>query len=76
VQVALLKFTKTFIKTMLYNFNNSIVSALNFNILKINLSKIASKEVKILCFGNSISKNGSCATATDVSYSTLFLLII
>ena len=50
VQVALLKYTKTFIKTILYNFNNSILSALNFNILKTNLSKIASNEVKILCF--------------------------
>ena len=56
VQVALLKYTKTFIKTILYNFNNSIVCALNFNILKTNLSKIASKEVKILCFWKLFSK--------------------
>ena len=50
LQVALLKFTKTFIKTMLYNMKKHIVSALNFNILKTNLSKIASKEVEILFF--------------------------
>ena len=37
---------------MLYNFNNSIVSALNFNILKTNLSKIASKEVEFYVFKN------------------------
>jgi len=58
VQVALLKYTKTFIKTILYNFNNSIVSALNFNILKTNLSKIASKEVKIYVFENYFLKKG------------------
>ena len=58
VQVALLKYTKTFIKTMLYNFNNSIVSALKFNILKTNLFKIASKEVKIYVFENYFLKKG------------------
>ena len=50
VLVAQLKYTKTCINIILYNFKNTIVSALNFNILKTNLSKIASKEVKILCF--------------------------
>jgi hypothetical protein len=50
VLVAQLKYTKICIKTILYNIKNTIVSALNFNILKTNLSKIASKEVKILCF--------------------------
>ncbi|OEL11183.1 hypothetical protein BHF72_2299 [Cloacibacterium normanense] len=35
---------------MLYNFNNSIVSALNFNILKTNLSKIAFKEIFYIYF--------------------------
>ncbi len=34
-----------FVKTTFQSINNSIVSALNFNILKTNLSKIASKEV-------------------------------
>jgi len=43
---------------MLYNFNNSIESALNFNILKTNLSKIASKEVKIYVFENYFLKMG------------------
>ena len=52
---------------MLYNFNNSIVSALNFNILKTNLSKIASKEVKIYVFENYFLKKRSCATATAVT---------
>ena len=55
---------------MLYNFNNSIVSALNFNILilpkKTNLSKIASKEVKIYVFENYFPKKKSCATVTHV----------
>ena len=54
----ILKYTKTFIKTILYNFNNSILSALNFNILKTNLSKIASKEVKIYVFENYFLKKG------------------
>jgi hypothetical protein len=35
-----------------------IVSALNFNIIKINLSKIASKEVKIYVFENYFLKKG------------------
>ena len=35
-----------------------IVSALNFNILKTNLSKIASKEVKIYVFENYFLKKG------------------
>ena len=52
---------------MLYNFNNSIVSALNFNILKTNLSKIASKEVKIYVFENYFLKKRSCATVTPVT---------
>ena len=43
-------YLSVFIKTILYNFNNSIVSALNFNILKRNLSKIASKEVVFYLF--------------------------
>ena len=43
-------YLSVFIKTILYNFNNSIVSALNFNILKTNLSKIASKEVEFYLF--------------------------
>ena len=43
---------------MLYNFNNSIVSALKFNILKTNLFKIASKEVKIYVFENYFLKKG------------------
>ena len=38
-------YLSVFITTMIYKFNNSIVSAINFNILKRNLSKIASKEV-------------------------------
>ena len=50
VLVAQLKYTKTFINTIFYNIKNTIISALNFNILKTNLSKIASKEVEILCF--------------------------
>ena len=62
-----------FIKMALIDFKSSFLSTPNFRILtvnkKTNLSKIASKEVKILCFGNSISKNGSCATATAVSSS-------
>ena len=62
VQVAPLKYTKTCINIILYNFKNTIVSALNFNILKKNLSKIAYKEVKILCFSKLFSKNGICAT--------------
>ena len=37
---------------------NTIVSALNFNILKTNLSKIASKEVKIYVFENYFLKKG------------------
>ena len=61
-QVAPLKYTKTCINIILYNFKNTIVSALNFNILKTNLSKIAYKEVKILCFSKLFSKNGICAT--------------
>ena len=52
----ILKYTKTFIKNILYNFNNTIVSALNFNILKTNLFKIASKEVKIYVFENYFPK--------------------
>ncbi len=72
VQVAQLKYTKTFIKTILYNFNNSIVSALNFNILKTNLSKIASKEVKIYVFQNYFLKKKSCAIATAVIASVFF----
>ena len=78
VQVAPLKYTKTFIKTLLYNFNNTIVSALNFNILKTNLSKIASKEVKIYVFENYFLKKRSCATATPVSgcyYSAVDIMI-
>ena len=43
---------------MFYNFNNTIVSALNFNILKTNLSKIASKEVKFYVFENYFLKKG------------------
>ena len=58
----ILKYTKTCINIILYNFKNTIVSALNFNILKKNLSKIAYKEVKILCFSKLFSKNGICAT--------------
>ena len=61
-QVAPLKYTKTCINIILYNFKNTIVSALNSNILKTNLSKIAYKEVKILCFSKLFSKNGICAT--------------
>ena len=65
----ILKYTKTFIKNILYNFNNTIVSALNFNILKTNLSKIASKEVKIYVFENYFLKKRSCATVTLVGSS-------
>ena len=43
-----------------------IVSALNFYILKTNLSKIASKEVKIYVFENYFLKKRSCATVTNV----------
>ena len=60
----ILKYTKTFIKTILCNIKNTIVSALNFNILKTNLSKIAYKEVKILCFSKLFSKNGICSTVS------------
>ena len=45
---------------------NTIISALNFNILKTNLSKIASKEVKIYVFENYFLKKRSCATVTNV----------
>ena len=45
---------------------NTIISALNFNILKTNLSKIASKEVKIYVFENYFLKKKSCATVTAV----------
>ena len=51
---------------MLYNMKKHIVSALNFNILKTNLSKIASKEVKIYVFENYFLKKRSCATVTAV----------
>ena len=51
---------------MLYNMKKHIVSALNFYILKTNLSKIASKEVKIYVFENYFLKKRSCATATHV----------
>ena len=43
-------YLSVFITTMIYKFNNSIVSAINFNILKRNLSKIASKEVGFYLF--------------------------
>ena len=43
-------YLSVFITTMIYKFNNSIVSAINFNILKRNLSKIASKEVEFYLF--------------------------
>ena len=78
MQVALLKYTKTFIKTILYNIKNTITSALNFNILKINLSKIASKEVKIYVFENYFLKKRSCATVTYVigSFYNLILNLI
>ena len=56
--VAPLKYTKTFIKTMLYNIKNTIVSALNFNILETNLATIASKEVKIYVFEKYFLKKG------------------
>ena len=62
-------YLSVFITTLIYKFNNSIVSALNFNILKINLSKIASKEVKIYVFENYFLKKRSCATVTRVSRS-------
>ncbi len=51
---------------MLCNIKNTIVSALNFNILKTNLSKIASKEVKIYVFENYFLKKRSCATVIAV----------
>ena len=56
---------------MLYNFNNTIISTLNFNILKTNLSKIASKEVKIYVFENYFLKKRSCATLTHVLVAQL-----
>ena len=59
---------------MLYNFNNTIISTLNFNILKTNLSKIASKEVKIYVFENYFLKKRSCATVTAV-IGSLFIFI-
>ena len=37
---------------------NTTISALNFSILKTNLSKIASKEVKIYTFKNYFLKKG------------------
>ena len=51
-------YLSVFITTLIYKFNNSIVSAINFNILKRNLSKIASKEVKIYVFENYFLKKG------------------
>ena len=51
---------------------NTIISALNFYILKTNLSKIASKEVEILFFWKLFSKKKSCATATPVVWSHNF----
>ena len=58
---------------MLYNFNNTIVSALNFNILKTNLSKIASKEVKIYVLENYFLKMG---VVQQLQCCAMFFIVI
>ena len=66
---------KIFIKTMLYNFNNSIVSGLNFNILKQTSLKLLLTRSKFYVFKNYFLKKRSCATAIYFSCSgTLYYL--
>ena len=57
----------------LHHKKNTIVSALNFNILKTNLSEIASKEVKIYIFKNNFLKIRSCATVRFFCVRGFFL---